>query len=238
MRRIDELHLDFSYYGACKISAQLVREGHRAGRLHVGTLMRLMGIEAHDCRPRTSIPSRENSVYPYLLGGVTKDWPNHVWSADLTYLPMAQGFLYLTAILDIFSRKVLAFRLSNTLTADFCVEALEDSLYRHGDPGIVNTDQGSQYTSAAWIDVLKARGIRISTDGKRRWVDNVFVERLWRSTKYEAVFQHAYRDGIEARQRLTAYLESYNLRRLPESLSYRTPEEVYRDVQAPLPAAA
>jgi putative transposase len=238
MRRIDELHLEFPYYGARKISAQLAREGCQAGRLHVGTLMRLMGIEAHYRKPRTSIPSREGSIYPYLLAGLTIERPNQVWSTDITYLPMAHGFLYLTAILDIFSRKVLAFRLSNTLTTDFCVEALEDALYRDGNPEIVNTDQGSQYTSAAWIDVLKARGICISMDGKRRWVDNVFVERLWRSTKYEEVFQHAYSDGIEARQRLTAYFESYNLRRLHEALGYRTPDEVYRGAPAPLPVAA
>jgi putative transposase len=180
MRRIDELHLEFPYYGARKISKQLAREGDQAGRLHVGTLMRLMGIEAHYRKPRTSIPSREDSVRPYLLGGLKIARPNHVWSTDITYLPMAHGFLYLTAILDIFSRMVLAFRLSNTLTTDFCVEALEDALYRYGKPEIVNTDQGSQYTSEAWTKPLDASGIRISMDGKGRWVDNVFIERLWR----------------------------------------------------------
>jgi putative transposase len=213
MRRIDELHLEFPSYGARKISKQLAREGHQAGRLHVGTLMRLMGIEAHYCKPRTSIPSREGLIYPYLLSGLTIDRPNHVWSTDITYLPMAHGFLYLTAILDIFSRKVLAFRLSNTLTTDFCVEALEDALYRYGKPEIVNTDQGSQYTSKAWTDPLKAQDIRISMDGKGRWVDNVFIERLWRSTKHEDVYQHGYRDGLEARQRLAAYFEQYSATR-------------------------
>jgi putative transposase len=234
MRRIDELHLEHPYYGARRISAQLTREGHRVGRLHVGTLLHLMGLEALYRKPRTTIPSRKASIYPYLLSGLAIDRPNHVWSTDITYLPMAHGFLYLTAILDIFSRKVLSFRLSNTLTTDFCVEALEDALGCYGKPEIVNTDQGSQYTSGAWIEPLEARGIRISMDGKRRWIDNVFIERLWRSVKYEEVFLFGYRDGLEARQRLGAYFESYNYRRLHESLDYRTPEEAYRG----LPAAA
>jgi putative transposase len=238
MRRIDELHLEFPYYGARKISEQLGREGRQAGRLHVGTLMRLMGIEAQYCKPRTSIPSREDAIYPYLLSGVKIARPNHVWSTDITYLPMAHGFLYLTAILDIFSRKVLAFRLSNTLATDFCVDALEDALHRYGKPEIVNTDQGSQYTSEAWTGALKAQGIRISMDGKGRWVDNVFVERLWRSTKHEEVYRHGYRDGLEARQRLAAYYDQYNHRRLHEALDYRTPEEVYRGLPRPRAAAA
>lgn len=230
MRRIDELHLEFPYYGARKISKQLAREGQEAGRLHVGTLMRRMGIEAHYRKPRTTIPAREDSARPYLLSGLKIDRPNQVWSTDITYLPMAHGFLYLTAILDIFSRMVLAFRLSNTLTTDFCVEALEDALYRYGKPGIINSDKGSQYTSAAWVTPLDAMKIRVSMDGKGRWVDNVFIERLWRSTKYEEVYQYGYRDGLEARQRLGEYFETYNVRRLHESLGYRTPAEVYRSV--------
>jgi putative transposase len=233
MRRIDELHLEFPYYGARKISAQLAREGRQAGRLHVGTLMRLMGVEAHYRKPRTSIPSRENMVYPYLLRGLKIVQPNQVWSTDITYLPMAHGFLYLTAIIDIFSRLLLAFRLSNTLATDFCVAALEDAVYRYGKPGIMNTDQGSQYTSTDWAEALISRDIRISMDGKGRWVDNVFIERVWRSTKHEEVYRHAYRDGVEAQQRLEAYFDQYNRRRLHESLDYRTPEEVYRGGRSP-----
>jgi putative transposase len=230
MRRIDELHLEFPYYGARKISKQLARDGYEAGRLHVGTLMRQMGIEARYRKPRTSIPAREASVYPYLLNDVKIERPNQVWSTDITYLPMAQGFMYLTAILDVFSRKVLSFRISNTLTTDFCVEALEEALWRYRTPEIFNTDQGSQFTSEAWLAPLKARNVRISMDGKRRWVDNVFQERLWRSVKYEEVYLHGYRDGIEARTRLKAYFATYNSKRLHQALDYRTPEEVYGGV--------
>jgi putative transposase len=233
MRRIDEIHLEFPSYGSRPISKQLVLEGHTVGRLHVRTLMRLMGLEALYRRPRTTIPARDGLVYPYLLGGITFDRPNHVWSTDITYLPMEHGFLYLTAILDIFSRMVLAFRLSNTLTTDFCVEALEEALWRYGTPEIVNTDKGSQYTSAEWIEALKAKSIRISMDGKGRWVDNVFVERLWRSVKYEEVYLRSYSDGREAHERLTAYFESYNGKRLHQALGYHTPEDVYRGVHKP-----
>jgi putative transposase len=233
MRRIDELHLEFPHYGARPISKQLAQEGHQVGRLHVRTLMRRMGLEALYRKPRTTIPARDGLIYPYLLSGLTFDRPNHVWSTDITYLPMDRGFLYLTAILDIFSRKVLSFRLSNTMTTDFCVEALEEALWRYGKPEIVNTDQGSQYTSEAWIELLKARDIRISMDGKRRWVDNVFIERLWRSLKYEEVYLCSYRDGREAQERVAAYFTSYNYRRLHQALGYRTPEDVYRGVHTP-----
>jgi putative transposase len=233
MRRIDEIHLEFPTYGSRPISKQLVLEGHQVGRLHVRTLMRLMGLEALYRRPRTTIPARDGLIYPYLLGGVTFNGPNHVWSKDITYLPMESGFLYLTAILDIFSRKALSFRLSNTLTTDFCVEALEEALWRYGKPEIVNTDKGSQYTSEAWIDALKARDIRISMDGKGRWVDNVFIERLWRSVKYEEVYLRSYSDGREAHERLTIYFESYNGKRLHQSLDYHTPDDVYLGVHKP-----
>ncbi len=197
------------------------------GRLHVATLMRRMGIEALYRKPRTSIPAREGAIYPYLLGGVSIERPNQVWATDITYLPMAHGFLYLMAILDIASRKVLAFRLSNTLTADFCLAALDEALARFGTPEIFNTDQGAQFTSEAWIERLKASGCRTSMDGKGRWVENVFIERLWRSVKYEEVYLHAYRDGREARQGLSAYFDTYNRRRLHQSLDYGTPDEVY-----------
>ena len=227
MRRIDQLHLDHLYYGSRRIAKQLAREGLEIGRLHVATLMRRMGIEALYRKPRTSTPARQAAIHPYLLSGRKIERPNQVWAADISYIPMAHGFLFLVAILDIASRKMLAFRLSNTLTPDFCVAALEEALARFGPPEIFNTDQGAQFTSDAWLEVLKGAGVRISMDGKGRWVDNVFVERLWRSLKYENVYLHAYRDGREARAQLTAYFDFYNRQRLHQSLDYRTPDEIY-----------
>jgi len=238
MRRIDELHLRYPFYGARRIARELQKQGMDVGRLHVATLMRRMGIEARYRKPRTSIPSREGSTYPYLLGGLSIEQPNQVWATDITYIPMAHGFLYLMAILDIASRKVLAWRLSNTLTTDFCLDALEEALKKFGVPEIFNSDQGSQFTSEDWLERLKATGCRISMDGKGRWVDNVFVERLWRSVKYEDVYLHAYRDGCEARQRLTEYFDFYNRRRGHQSLDYRTPDEVYFAGRNALLAAA
>jgi putative transposase len=237
MRRIDELHLQHPYYGARRMAKQLQRDGHEVGRLHVATLMRRMGIEALYRRPRTSIPAREACIRPYLLDGLAIEQPGHVWSSDITYLPMAHGFLYLVAILDVASRKVLSFRLSNTLTPDFCVAALQEALGKFGTPQIFNTDQGAQFTSKDWIDVLEAAGVRISMDGKGRWIDNVFIERLWRTVKYEEVYLHAYRDGREAQQQLRAYFETYNSRRLHQALDYRTPDEVYFGIEL-LAAAA
>jgi putative transposase len=227
MRRIDELHLMAPFYGARKLAAQLRREGHEIGRRHVRSLMRRMGIEALYRRPRTSIPAAGAAIYPYLLAGVAIERPNQVWSSDITYLPMAHGFMYLVAILNVFSRKELAFRLSNTLTADFCLEALEEALAKFGTPEIFNTDQGSQFTSEDWIERLKAAGVAISMDGKGRWIDNIFIERLWRSVKYEDVYLRAYASGSEARQSLTKYFAFYNARRVHEGLSYATPDEVY-----------
>ena len=227
MRRIDELHLAHPFLGARKLAKHLQREGFEVGRLHVTTLMRRMGIEALYRKPRTSIPARGASIYPYLLDHLVIDRPKQVWATDLTYLPMAHGFMYLVAILDVASRKVLAFRTSNTLTTDFCIEALEEALARYGTPEIFNTDQGSQFTSADWTDVLKAHDIRISMDGKGRWIDNVFIERLWRSVKYEDVYLHAYEDGRQLQAGLTKYFHFYNERRLHQSHDYRTPDEVY-----------
>jgi putative transposase len=239
MRRIDELHLQLPYYGARKLAAQLRREGHEVGRRHVTTLMRRMGIEALYRKPRTSIPAREAAIYPYLLSGLVIERPNQVWASDITYLPMAHGFMYLVAILDVASRKVLSFRLSNTLTADFCVEALEEAMLKFGRPEIFNTDQGSQFTSEEWIKVLKNAGVAISMDGKGRWIDNVFIERLWRSVKYEEVYLHAYTNGTEARSGLTRYFSSYNAIRLHQCLEYHTPDEVYFGALADtLPVAA
>lgn len=227
MRRIDELHLQWPFYGARKLARELRKEGHEVGRRHVTTLMRRMGIEAIYRRPRTSIPARGAALYPYLLSGLAIERPNQVWASDITYLPMAHGFLYLVAILDVASRKVLAFRLSNTLTTDFCLAALEEALAKFGRPEICNTDQGSQFTGEEWTSRLKAAGVAISMDGKGRWIDNVFIERLWRSVKYEEVYLHAYANGTEARRALTRYFSFYNERRSHQSLDYRTPDEVY-----------
>jgi putative transposase len=187
MRRIDELHLKHPFYGARRLAQQLVRDGYEVGRVYVATLMRRMGIEALYRRPRTSIAARNALIYPYLLGGLTIDRANQVWTSDLTSLPMAHGFMYLVAILDVASRKVLSFRVSNTMTPDFCVEALEEAIARFGAPEIMNTDQGSQFMSAAWTEVLKREDTCISMDGRGAWRDNIFVERLWKSVKYEEV---------------------------------------------------
>ena len=239
MRRIDECHLIAPFFGARKIAAQLRREGHDVGRRHVATLMRRMGIEALYRRPRTSLPARNATIYPYLLGNLAIERPNQVWASDITYLPMAHGFLYLVAIIDIASRKVLSFRLSNTLTAHFCVAALEEALQQFGGPEILNTDQGSQFTSEGWIERLKAAGVAISMDGKGRWIDNVFIERLWRSVKYEEVYLRAYTSGTEARESLTRYFAFYNTVRVHQNLAYGTPDEAYfGELAASTPMAA
>ncbi len=227
MRRIDELHLEAPFYGSRKLAEQLRREGHDVGRRHVRTLMQRMGIQALYRKPHTSIPARGAQVYPYLLNGIVIERPNQVWASDISYLPMAHGFLYLVAILDVASRKVLAWRLSNTLTTDFCLEALEEAMSKYGRPEIFNTDQGSQFTDEDWIAMLAGAGIAISMDGKGRWIDNVFIERLWRSVKYEEVYLRGYANGTEARQSLARYFSFYNSKRLHESLDYATPDEVY-----------
>ena len=227
MRRIDELHLAQPFYGARRLAKQLCREGFEVGRDHVTTLMRRMGLEALYRRPRTSRPAREAFIYPYLLGSVAIERANQVWSSDITYLPMAHGFMYLVAILDVASRKVLSHRVSNTLTTDFCVAALEEAIARYGAPEIVKPDQGAQFTSRAWIKVLKDAQIQISMDGKGRWIDNVFIERLWRGVKYEDVYLYAYEDGRELKAGLTRYFEFYNRRRLHQSHDYQTPDEIY-----------
>jgi putative transposase len=197
------------------------------GRRHVGSLMRLMGIEAIYRKQRTSLPGTGHKVYPYLLGNLAIERPNQVWAADITYLPMAQGFAYLVAILDLYSRKVLSFRVSNALATEFCVEALQEALARYGAPEIFNTDQGSQFTDEDFTAPLANKKIRISMDGKGRWIDNVFVERLWRSVKYECIYLHAYETLREVRIALTDYFYFYNARRPHQSLDYQTPDEVY-----------
>ena len=200
MRRLDELHLQFPFAGARMLRGLLAAEGSKVGRRRVTTLMRRMGIEAIYRRPNTSKPAPGHRIYPYLLRGLTIDRPNHVWATDITYIPMARGFVYLTAVMDWFARRILAWRLSNTMEASFCIDAVEEALAKHGCPQIFNTDQGSQFTSADFTGMLASNGIAISMDGKGAWRDNVFVERLWRTVKYEEVYLHAY-DGVgEARQ--------------------------------------
>jgi putative transposase len=227
MRRIDEVHLTHPFLGARRLAHLLQREGVDVGRRHVGTLMGLMGIEAIYRKQRTSLPAKGHRIYPYLLRDVVIERPNQVWATDVTYLPMAQGFAYLVAILDLYSRKVLAFRVSNTLATDFCIEALEEALCRYGVPEIFNSDQGSQFTDEAFTAVLAAQGVRISMDGKGRWIDNVFVERLWRSVKYESIYLHAYETPREVRVALARYFAFYNGHRPHQSLGYRTPDEIY-----------
>ncbi len=189
--------------------------------------MRRMGIEAIYRKKRTSIPERGHKIYPYLLRDLTIERPNQVWAADITYLPMAQGFGYLVAIMDLYSRKVLAWRVSNAMTSEFCIEALNEALERFGAPEIFNTDQGSQFTDEEFTAVLLGKGIRVSMDGKGRWIDNVFVERLWRSVKYELVYLHAHESIRELKAALAQYFEFFNAARPHQSLAYRTPDEVY-----------
>jgi putative transposase len=227
MRRLDELHLEFPFFGSRRLQVKLREDGFAVGRRHLVTLMRRMGIEALYRKPRTSLGNRQHKVYPYLLKDVTIVRPNQVWATDITYIPMAQGVAYLVAIIDVFSRKVLAHRLSNTMTTGFCVEALEEALARYGAPEVFNTGQGAQFTDADFTGTLKAHHVAISMDGKGRWIDNVFIERLWRSVKYEEVYLKAYTSLTEARQALTAYFVMYNTRRPHQSLNYRTPDVVY-----------
>jgi putative transposase len=237
MRRIDELHLNYPFAGARMLRDFLRAEGIDIGREKVAAMMRRMGIEAMYRRPNTSKPAQGHKIYPYLLRGMKIERPNQVWAMDITYIPMARGFVYLAAVVDWFSRRVLAWRLSITLEVEFCIEAVEEALVRHGTPKIFNTDQGSQFTSVAFTGLLQENGIAISMDGKAAWRDNVFVERLWRSVKYEEVYLHAYASVTEARAGLGRYLNFYNGRRPHSSLGARTPDQTYF-TQAPLLAAA
>jgi putative transposase len=239
MRRLDELHLKWPFLGARKLRDLLNKDGFEVGRKHVATLMRKMGITALYRKPKTSTPGSgpQHQVFPYLLKNLTIERANHVWAADITYVPMAKGFLYLMAIMDWASRRVLSWKTSNTLTADFCVEALQEAMARHGTPQIFNTDQGSQFTSDDFTKVLKAAGVRISMDGKGRWVDNVFVERLWRSVKYEEIYLNAYGSITEANRRLSTYFDFYNGARPHQSLDRMTPDDAYFGSR-PMKAAA
>jgi putative transposase len=227
MRRLDRLHLEHPFAGSRMLHGLLLAEGYKIGRRHVKTLMKRMGIEALYRRPRTTKPTPGHTIYPYLLRGMEVRRPNQVWAMDITYIPMARGFVYLAVVLDWFSRRVLAWRLSITMEAAFCVETLEDALARHGKPAIFNTDQGSQFTGAAFTGVLIKNEIAISMDGKGAWRDNVFVERLWRSIKYEEVYLHAYDSVSEARNSIGRYLDFYNGRRPHSSLDGTTPDQAY-----------
>jgi len=227
MRRLDRLHLEFPFAGSRMLRGLLAAEGCKIGRRHVKTLMRRMGIEALYRRPRTTKPEPGHKIYPYLLRGVQVTRPNQVWAMDITYITMERGFVYLAVVLDWFSRRVLSWRVSITMEAAFCVEALEDALARHGKPEICNTDQGSQFTGAAFTGVLIENGIAISMDGKGAWRDNVFVERLWRSVKYEEVYLRAYDTASEARASIGRYLDFYNCRRPHSSLDGTTPDHAY-----------
>ncbi|MDT6941018.1 IS3 family transposase [Brucella pseudogrignonensis] len=238
MRRIDELHLEYPFAGSRMLQGLLKGEGLEVGRLHVSTLMKKMSIEAIYRRPNTSKPTPGHKIYPYLLRKLAVTRPNQVWAMDLTYIPMARGFVYLCAVVDWFSRKVLSWRLSITMEADFCIEAVEEALVRYGKPDIFNTDQGSQFTSIDFTNVLKKAEIAISMDGKGAWRDNVFVERLWRSIKYEEVYLHAYKTVSEARNAIGRYLNFYNSRRPHSSLDRQTPDQVYFNALTPMMVAA
>lgn len=231
MRRLDELHLDHPFAGARMLRDLLRREGVVVGRRHVATLMKRMGIEAIYRRPNTSKPALGHKIYPYLLRGVLIDRPNHVWAMDISYIPMRLGFVYLAAIVDVASRRVLSHRVSITMEAAFCVEVLEEALAKHGRPEIFNTDQGSQFTSLDFTRVLLDAKVAISMDGKGAWRDNVFVERLWRSVKYEEVYLRAYDSVSEARASIGRYLAFYNERRPHSSLDGRTPDEAYFGIE-------
>ena len=229
MRRIDELHLELPFAGSRMLRDLLRQEGIEIGRQHVTTLMKKMAIEAIYRRPNTSKPTPGHKIYPYLLRKLPIVRPNQVWATDISYIPMAKGFVYLVAIVDWFSRKVLAHRVSITMEADFCVEALEEALVRYGKPEIFNTDQGSQFTSLAFTSVLQREEIAISMDGRGAWRDNVIVERLWRSVKYEEVYLRAYSGVSEARGSIGRYLNFYNGIRPHSSLGAKTPDQAYFD---------
>jgi putative transposase len=227
MELIDRIHLEEPYWGTRGIRNELWSRGYRIGRSHVRTLMRKMGIEALYQKPRLSEPHPGHTIYPYLLRGLTITEANHVWAADITYIPMARGFCYLVAIMDWASRKVLSFRLSNTLDTSFCTEALEEAISRYGTPQLFNTDQGSQFTSDDFTGILKKHDVKISMDGKGRWMDNVFIERLWKSVKYQDVYLKAYSSISEVRKGLTTWFDRYNTRRRHQGLDNRIPDEVY-----------
>ena len=238
MRRIDELHLELPFYGSRRMMFELNKEGRGVNRKRVQRLMRVMGIEALVPRPGTSKAAPGHKIYPYLLRGLAIGEPNHVWAADITYIPMAHGFLYLVAIIDWASRAVLAWRLSNTMDTSFCLAALEEALARYGRPKLFNTDQGAQFTSAAFTGRLEAAGVAISMDGRGRFMDNIFIERLWRSIKYEEIHLKAYADGREARAGIGNWMIFYNVRRPHQAMNNQTPMAVWRAGMDKIEAAA
>src|SRR5471030_2259313 len=237
MRRIDELHLDYPFAGSRMLRDLLRGEGIEIGRQRVATMMKRMAIEAIYRRPNTSKPAPGHKIYPYLLHGLAVTRPNQVWAMDITYIPMARGFVYLAAVVDWFSRRVLSWRVSITMEVEFCLEAVEEALARHGKPEIFNTDQGSQFTSQDFTGLLLGNAIAISMDGRGAWRDNVFVERLWRSVKYEEVYLRAYDNVAQARASIGRYLNFYNRKRPHSSLDARTPDHAYFE-DLPLVAAA
>jgi putative transposase len=238
MRRIDALHLDYPFAGSRMLRDLLRGEGIAIGRERVTTMMQRMGIEAIYRRPHTSKPAEGHKVFPYLLRGMKVERANQVWAMDITYIPMARGFVYLTAVVDWFSRRVLSWRVSISLEVDFCLDAVDEALARHGRPGIFNTDQGSQFTSVPFTGLLSDNLIRISMDGRGSWRDNVFVERLWRTVKYEEVYLRAYASVSEARASIGRYLTFYNGRRPHQSLARQTPDQAYFKMLQPIPAVA
>ena len=227
MRRMDELHLDLPFAGSRMLRDLLRLEGHSVSRKRIARLMRLMGIEALYRKRNTSRRHPAHAIYKYLLRDLTIDRPNQVWAMDITYIPMQRGFVYLAAVLDWATRRILSFRLSNSLTTDFCIEAVEEAIQKHGTPEIFNTDQGCQFTSSEFVGQLQSHQIKISMDGKGCWRDNVFVERLWKTIKYEEVYLKAYESVSEARQSLSRYITFYNTRRPHSSLDGQTPDTVY-----------
>jgi putative transposase len=227
MRLIDEQHMRAPYYGARQMVRHLRREGYVVSRKRVRRLMQKMGLCVIYQRPRTTVPAADHEVYPYLLRDLVIDRPNQVWCADITYIRMRRGFLYLVAIMDWASRKVLAWRLSNTMDTEFCIEVLEDALGKYGKPEIFNSDQGSQFTSPRFTRILKDAGVKISMDGKGRWMDNVFIERLWRSLKYECVYLDEFETGTEARMRIGMWIKFYGTQRPHSALAGLTPDEAY-----------
>jgi putative transposase len=236
MRRIDELHMEYPFAGSRMMKGLLRQESFTAGRLHVATMMKRMGIEALYRKPNTSKPAPGHKIYPYLLRRLAITRPNQVWAMDITYIPMARGFVYLTAVIDWSTRKVLAWRLSITLETGSCLEALNEAIARYGTPEIMNTDQGSQFTSIDFIKALK--DAKISMDGKGAWRDNVFIERLWRTIKYEEVYLHAYDSVTVARESLRCYIIFYNTRRPHSALAGQTPDQAYLNLPRPIPVAA
>jgi putative transposase len=227
MRLIDRQFLETPWYGSRQMARHLRREGYPVGRKRIRRLMAKMGLEPIYQRPRTTVLHPERQIYPYLLRELVIERPNQVWCSDITYIPMQRGFLYLVAVMDWATRKVLSWRVSNTMEADFCIEALEEALERFGKPEIFNTDQGSQFTSPQFIGVLRAAGVRISMDGRGRWMDNVFIERLWRSLKYECIYIHAFETGSALRAGVREWIGYYNARRPHSALAGRTPDEAY-----------